>query len=128
MEKLLNVADSYGVRVLYGGLDGRNGVYYDDLKLVIIEQSLPPAMERFTLAHELGHAHHGHRESTPSNEIKADEFAARLLIKDDDYMSAEAVCEDPRYIAQELDLPLRAVEAYWRLKSVLPMATQFRTG
>lgn len=128
MEKLLRVAERYGIRVLYGSLDGRNGVYYDDLKLIIVEQSLPPAMEKFTLAHELGHAHHGHRESTPSNEIKADEFAARLLINDDDYMNAETVCEDPRYIAQELNLPLRAVEAYWRLKSMLPMATRVGTG
>lgn len=128
MERLLKAAEDAGIRVLYGSLDGRNGVYYDDLGLIILEQSLSPEMERFTLAHELGHAHHGHRESTLANEMKADEFAAKSLVHEGEYQRAESISDNPRFIAQELGLPVRAIEAYWRLKDVLPMATRVGAG
>lgn len=114
---LLREAERRGIRVLHGHLDGRNGVYYHELDLIILDYSLSPFEERFTLAHELGHAHFGHRSSEPANEVKADEYAAKLVISHDDYAAAEIICDSPAFIAQELGVSLRAVEAYCRTQA-----------
>ncbi|NKG22249.1 ImmA/IrrE family metallo-endopeptidase [Paeniglutamicibacter terrestris] len=114
MLALLELAERRGIRVLYGHLDGRNGVYYHELGMIILDQGLCESTERFTLAHELGHAHYGHLDSSPANEMKADEYAARLLISHERYAQAESLGDSHNFIAQELGLPLRAIEAYCR--------------
>lgn len=114
MLALLDHAERRGIRVLYGHLDGRNGVYYHELGMVILDQGLCGSAERFTLAHELGHAHFGHLDSSPANEMKADEYAAHLLIDHEQYAQAESIGDSHSFIAQELGLPLRAIEAYCR--------------
>lgn len=117
MLALLAEAERRGIRVLHGQLDDRNGVYYYELDMIILNHGLSSFEERFTLAHELGHAYFGHQNSGPANELKADEYAAQLLIRHADYASAEAICDSPKFIAQELGVSLRAVEAYCRARS-----------
>lgn len=110
-------AERLGVRVLYGQLDCQNGIYYDELKMIILDYGLGDLQAEFTLAHELGHARFGHADSSPANELKADEYAAKLLVDDAEYRRAEMLGDSPAFIAQELHLNLRTIEAYQRVMS-----------
>jgi len=74
-----------------------------------------------TLAHELGHAFHRHPSSGSSGaradvEAQADEYAAMLLISEDEYRRAEVEvgCSHPGALAEVLDVDAKIVEARQR--------------
>lgn len=73
--------------------------------------------QRVTLAHEMGHWHHGHdwtrTHDRERDEHQADLFAARLLIDPLEYALAERIVgEHPGAIARELGVTTRLVELY----------------
>ena len=71
-----------------------------------------------TLAHELGHAHYRHQLGATGlareqQEREANEWAAILLIDENDYMAAEINCDSISSIAHELGVTILMVRI-WR--------------
>ncbi|HZW67818.1 MAG TPA: ImmA/IrrE family metallo-endopeptidase [Pseudogracilibacillus sp.] len=90
------IAECLGVQVLYESLGGIYGYYnyYKRIKMIHINESLDEKMQRFTCAHELGHAllHHDVNTtflkkntffSTSKIEREANTFAVELLMPDE---------------------------------------------
>lgn len=117
METLFACAELLGVEVRHSQMGDRDGVYYDDLKLIMIDPRLSPENERFTLAHEIGHAYLGHRGESKSEEREADEVAALLTIPLSDIYGACGLSEDEGFLVHELGVSSRVIEAYKRVLS-----------
>ena len=107
--KLLSVAQSLGVTVCTAILPGDLlGFYVHEARRIMLESRLSPFEMCVVLAHELGHAHHGHscknghREAVPAHEYRADRYAARLLIDGAELARLEQINPDPEYLAEEL--------------------------
>ena len=83
--------------------------------IILMSDRLTPVQYSCVLAHEISHArHHDHGCHTDKwTERRADIDAARLLINPDDYSAAEQVCDNPHWIAQELDVMPWVIQA-WR--------------
>lgn len=86
------IAELFGVQVAEtDGLDPAwNGMYLHHRRLILIRKGLDQWTYRSILAHELGHAyyrdeHHGDTRL----ELRANQYAARLLISEDAYRAAE---------------------------------------
>ena len=113
------VAEKLGVRMDYDAhgvlKEGDLGGWFPQERLVLVRSGLGWKNLRHTVAHELGHAAHGHPAGhDPKHERQADEYAARLLINRDDYEQAELVYEgNAQAIAHELDVTMHMLEV-WR--------------
>lgn len=103
-----------GVRVEYTATlpPQRLGAYLDDERLILIRSSLCGALEQETLAHEYAHALYRDRTRHPAVEWRAWRTAAQLLIDERAYAAAERLSDNPSYIARELDVTVRIIEAY----------------
>lgn len=53
--ELKNKIKKLGITVLYGDLEGTNGLYLNDLKLIILKNGLSEDEEDFAIVHELVH-------------------------------------------------------------------------
>ena len=91
------------------------GAYDPTHNLILMSDRLTPVQYSCVLAHEISHArHHDHGCHTDKwTERRADIDAARLLINPDDYSAAEQICDNPHWIAQELNLMPWVIQA-WR--------------
>lgn len=103
-----------GLRVQYRDLGRRHGELHSS-GLIYINYRRTVLRQRVTLAHELGHHHHGHDWSRDHDRVRdereADQYAARLLITADAYALAEAhVGEHLGALARELGVTRRLVE------------------
>lgn len=90
----------------------RLGCYLDDERRILIRASLHGALELETLAHEYAHAFYHDRSRHPAIEWRAWRTAARLLVNDKAYAAAEAISDNPAFIARELGVTVRIIEAY----------------
>lgn len=107
------IAARQGIRVHAAHLpEGDVGYYSPDEARIYFDLSLTPVERRCVIAHELGHAHYGHREDSPRNERLADVYAAGLLIDPDRYAALERVNSDQHFLADELDVTLEVVETF----------------
>ena len=88
------------------------GAYSHRTRTITLRPDLAPIQYRSTLAHELGHAWHGHRESTPRTEWQASIWSAKLLIRHQDYMEAVLAADHPQGVACLLEVLPRDVEMY----------------
>ena len=100
------IAELFGVRVgETNNLDPEwNGMYLHDRRLILIRKGLDYWKRRSILAHEIGHTFYGdEHHGDPRLELRADQYAARLLISEDAYRAAEHLHgPHPGAIAQEL--------------------------
>ena len=126
MDSLLREAQDQGIRVIIGTPPyDWWGAYSHRLGTIIIRDTLGPVSKRSTLAHELGHAHHGHTGHHPFTERHAKEWAARRLITVDALWDAWCESTDVRRIAPMLGVLIRDVET--RLTLLTPdEATRFQ--
>lgn len=86
--------------------DGAAGGWFPEHDLILLAPGLHPVEQRCTLAHELGHATHGHHAGTSGwlharQERQADQFAATLLIP----QNCNAVGQPPISYRCSLSLP-----------------------
>lgn len=67
-----------------------------------------------SLAHELGHAHYGDPPGHHgAHEIRADQFAARILVSPVEYATAEALYgPQPSLIAHELGVTVKVLKTW----------------
>ncbi len=98
----------HGVHLDDGGL----GYYSPSEGRIYFDLSLTPDERRCTIAHELGHAHHGHTCDSLTAERQADTFAAELLIDPAEYAALEQVSTDRFYIADELGITIDLLDHY----------------
>ncbi|MBS0025499.1 ImmA/IrrE family metallo-endopeptidase [Microbacterium paraoxydans] len=120
MQRLLLLASDLGLRVIEqpgrtrGGFDPATGT-------IRLAPGMSARTTRSVLAHELGHAHLGHRPTTLASvrdrqERRADEWAARTLLTPQAYAAAEQLRGSHlASLAFELDVTLEIVLAYQRL-------------
>lgn len=116
LEKLHEIAEQLGVQIIVGHCSKPHhlGEYNHAQKTITVESGLPLDVFKYALAHELGHAWHAHKVSTPIAEQQADDYAAKLLI--DPYEFQQAAVEhdgNMQAIAAELELPVEVINHYW---------------
>lgn len=114
MDALIARAEAMGLRVQFRNL-GRTTGYLFGGGLVVLNHRHNIAAQRETLAHEMGHAHHGHDWSREHDKVRdeldADRYAARLLIPLEQYAAAEGIVgSHPGALAKELHVTRRLVE------------------
>jgi len=117
MDELIAHAEALGLLVKWRDLGRRSGELHSS-GLVFLNHRKSLLTQRVTLAHECGHAWHGHdwagRHDAERDERQANAYAARLLIDARDYAYAETVVgEHPGAIARELGVTRELVEL-WR--------------
>jgi len=116
IDALFAHAARLGVDVHWADLgEVRRGEYRDNSRLIILDRSLTEAQATATLAHEVGHAAYRDRcLNDPAAERRAWEYGATLVIREDEYRTAERlVGSHPSAIAAELGVTRRLVEC-WR--------------
>lgn len=116
MKRLLRHASALGFSVHAARLEpGILGEYYRDEREVYYDLRLTPAEQRSVLAHELGHAFHGHWYQCEENalaERQADIYAARLLIDPAEYARLERIDPDQHHLAEELGVTVDVIFAF----------------
>ena len=107
-------AAQLGVRVrgVYISEPDLLGYYSHKDRVITFDMRLTPAERRSVIAHELGHAFHGHDCDSERNERQADTYAAELLINPDDFAELERFNPDPYFLAEEFDVTAEIIEAY----------------
>ena len=116
--ELVLLAESMGVRVRWAQAASMDelAVYEHATRTIWLRDGRADMPTRCSLAHELGHAHYRHEPHGDyrAQERSADEWAARLLVSEDEYRSAERlVGHEVGALARELDVTHRLVIA-WR--------------
>lgn len=123
MRALLTIAHERGIFVEWSRDMGERlrGVYEHDARTITLNAWLSAEQQRYTLAHELGHAWHGHTfvglpHADEEAERLADEHAASLLILPDAYAHAERLRgPHPGAIGDELGVHPRVVATFQRI-------------
>lgn len=117
MHQLEKIAHHMGVHIIEDPhlTPALNGCYLHHRRLIVLQYHLDPYTKRCTLAHELGHATFGDQgPCTLREERRADQFAAHLLIRPEDYAAAEQQHEGHLgAIAHELEVTPHLVRV-WR--------------
>lgn len=116
LRELLAHAARMGVSVHVAHLPAPYRGWFDiERSRAVYDFDLTPIEQRCVLAHELGHAHHGHEcEDNPDHERLADIYAAHLLIHPEDYARAEQMSHDTAQIADDLDVTPELIDTYQR--------------
>lgn len=95
--------------------DGLEGVYDAECNEIILSDKLSSVQRRCVLAHEISHAKHqdiGCKTDTYT-EQRADVEAAKMLISQTDYITAEILYGSDEYsIARELNVMPWVIKAY----------------
>lgn len=118
---LTSWSETLGVRIEERRLAGdRCGIYYDPLRLIIIDERLGGFQRRCTLCHELIHARHHDPGCGTRYGIKCERRCRRetalALISPVDYGMAETVYEGNTWMmAVELGVTIQVLEDYRQL-------------
>jgi len=114
MRQLLAHAAHLGVTVHVAHLpEPYRGFYDHERRRVVYDFGLTPIERACVLAHELGHAFHGHRgRDDPAAEAAADAYAAALLVDPAHYARLEAIGLSPGEIAEELGVTVKMLRAF----------------
>ena len=135
VKTVLRFAAEHGIRVHAAHLEpGVLGEWYADTREIFYDITLTPDEAVCTVAHELGHAHHGHRcEGDPRDEKQADEYAAALLINPKLLAHLERLGLSKHDIAEELRVSEELLDAFlgrWvtRLRGVSYVRSRMGAG
>jgi len=109
-QKLLREAQRAGVTIIYGKLPPPLRSFYRPAKnLIVLTRGLTERQEIEAIAHELGHAHHGHDCTNSRTEAQAWRWAANFTVEPRAYAIAEQINPHPAAIALELELTPRLI-------------------
>lgn len=104
-QRLLREAQRAGVTIIYGKLPPPyRSLYRPARNLIIITRGLTEPQEIEAIAHELGHARHGHDCTNSRTEAQAWRWATTFTIDPAAYALAESINPHPAAIALELNL------------------------
>lgn len=88
------IAELFGVQVVEThDLDPRwHGMYRHPKRIIFLRKDLDPWKKRTIFAHELAHAFYRDEiHGDPRTELRANQWAAQLLISKDEYRAAEEI-------------------------------------
>ena len=105
-------AERLGIQVLTRALRTAHALWVPEARTILIRPRMRRVMERSVLAHELGHAHHGHRDDRPKHELQADRFAAHHLLVRHEIERVAAASPDPNVWCHELGVNARLLRRY----------------
>lgn len=113
-------ADELGLRVETRHID-HDGLWLPDRHLILLRPGLLAVQERCVLAHEIGHAVHGHRDSRPRHERAADRWAAERLIDPARLEEAMRASPDPGRWSLDVGVTTKMLEI-WLARHRLDLA------
>lgn len=113
---LIETAERRGYRVIWHNR-GPKAAWLPHRQAVTVRNGMDDAQTLCSLAHELGHAHHrdppGHYGPM---ELRADRFAARLLVSPVEYQLAETQYgPHPARLAHELGVTVKVLKTWQTL-------------
>lgn len=115
MRRLLHIANQLGYQVHISDIEDDPellGYTVPSEGIIVLRLGMTRRQMRTTLAHELGHAYHGHTCDSRTNEDQAWTFAATLLIDAEEYADLESVSDSPHYLADELNVTVELIHAF----------------
>ena len=115
-DALIDVAQRRGYRVRWHR-GGPKAAWLPHRNTISLRVGMDDVTTLCSLAHELGHAHYGDPPGHHgAHEIRADRFAARLLISPVDYATAEAIYgPHPATLAHELGVTVKVLKTWQSL-------------
>lgn len=105
-------AGTLGIEVVKQPLEGVNGLWISEHRLVVLNVGMSEVKERCTLAHELAHAVLGHADSSPLHEWQADRYAATHMVCREDFLYWWPRCLTLDDLAFELQVTKKLALAY----------------
>ncbi|MGV3071521.1 ImmA/IrrE family metallo-endopeptidase [Corynebacterium phoceense] len=113
IDALIQEAECRGYRIRWHR-GGPNAAWIPTQRAITVQDGMDDATTLCALAHELGHAHYndppGHHGM---REIRADRFAAKLLVSPTEYAAAEALFgPQPALIANELGVTVKVLKTW----------------
>lgn len=113
MLELIRFAAASGIEIHAAHLeDDVLGYWSPDEGRIYYDMQLTPNEARVTVAHELGHAHYGHRCDSIRHEHQAEMYAASLLIDPAAFADVEALDSDHHNLADELRVTVDLIQFY----------------
>lgn len=116
-DELLSMAEAFDLDVREQPLrNGLCGLYANDLRIIVVDATMPEYQKRCTLVHEMVHAAHGDSSCNPygkNAEKRARRETALYLVDLVDYQSCEKVYGgDSCKIASELDVTKQVIDDF----------------
>lgn len=110
---LIDVAEARGYQVRWHR-GGPKAAWIPARNIVTVRVGMDDVTTLCALAHELGHAHYGDPPGHHgAHELRADRFAARLLVSPIDYAAAEALYgPQPQLLANELGVTVKVLKTW----------------
>lgn len=105
-------AEERGIEVIHRKIRTANGMWLPDHNLIVLREGMRAVHDRSTLAHELAHAHLGHRDDRPKHEVMADRRAAAWMIDYDECVDTMKWCPDAHRLANELGVSTRLLRVF----------------
>ncbi len=105
-------AEELGIQVLHRPIRAANGYWYPDHNIIVVRSSLKARYDRSSLAHEIGHAVHAHRDTKPKQEVIADRYAAENLIDLAECRDVLRWAGDFYTLAMELEVSPKIMRVY----------------
>ncbi|GAA1453371.1 ImmA/IrrE family metallo-endopeptidase [Nesterenkonia lacusekhoensis] len=114
MGTLIDYLEALGVKVLHQAPEAQRrwAEWCSRSKTIRIRPDLGAAQYAYALAHEAGHAFHGHSCSWSRWEWEADVFAATWLIRPCEWAAAVKIHETVQGVAHELGVIPHLVRVY----------------
>ncbi|WP_246818378.1 ImmA/IrrE family metallo-endopeptidase [Corynebacterium sp. HMSC055A01] len=113
LDALIDVAQARGYRIRWHR-GGPKAAWLPHRNTITLRVGMDDVTTLCSLAHELGHAHYGDPPGHHgTHEIRADRFAARLLVSPTEYATAEAIFgPQPSLIAHELGVTVKVLKTW----------------
>lgn len=115
-DALIDVAQRRGYRIRWHR-GGPKAAWVPSQNAITVQIGMDDVTTLCSLAHELGHAHYGDPPGHyGAHELRADRFAARLLISPVDYAATEAIYgPHPSVLAHELGVTVKVLKTWQTL-------------
>ena len=110
---LIDVAQARGYRIRWHR-GGPKAAWLPHKRTITLRVGMDDVTTLCSLAHELGHAHYGDPPGHHgAHELRADRFAARILVSPVEYAAAEALYgPQPSLIAHELGVTVKVLKTW----------------
>jgi len=116
LDALIDVAQARGYRIRWHR-GGPKAAWVPHKRTITLRVGMDDVTTLCSLAHELGHAHYGDPPGHHgAHELRADRFAARILVSPTEYATAEALYgPQPSLIAHELGVTVKVLKTWQSL-------------
>ena len=113
IESLIQSAEARGYRIRWHR-GGPKAAWLPHRSTITLRVGMDDTTTLCSLAHELGHAHYGDPPGHHgAHEIRADRFAARLLVSPTEYATTEALYgPHPATLANELGVTVKVLKTW----------------